>query len=118
MDIVNILTALISFCIAIIGWFIKDHITSVKADVKKTRSELASIKQDIIWLTNKSDENKKLFIDSVKEHQKIYAKFETKLEDIEDSSYSLLDKIKQHEKHLENYGQVIRLLATKNNKNS
>ena len=113
MDIVGILTGLLTGAIAIIGYFIKKHIESVEKDVKSLSSQVSGLKQDTIWLTNNISELKDMQAHNTKEQIMMLGKLGAKTDEIKSHINQVQDRVNSHEKHLENYGQVIRLLANK-----
>lgn len=99
--------------LGVIGYFMKRHMETVESDVKKLRSEVVALKQDSIWIVNAMKELRASSSRQSQEVQAVIIKLQAKLDEVKDSTSHLEDKIKTNEKHLENYGQVIRMLTSK-----
>jgi len=113
VDIITILTSLLTLAIAIIAYFAKSLIEDVKKDVKLLRSEVTAMKQDSIWITNTVGELKDMQAYNTKEQRAILSKLAQKIDLIKDNEAHIEGRLNAQDKHLENYGQVIRVLVSK-----
>lgn len=114
MLITSALISILTVTIAIIGWFLKRHIEDVEKSIRELKVGLAIVKQDIIWIKNNvediksiANENSIYFSDNVN-------KINAKLEGIKDHGQDMSNQLNEHEKHLENYGKIIRVMSRKN----
>lgn len=108
MTLLSILTACLSLLIAVVGYFIKRHIERTEAKIDKMRNELTAARQDIIWISNSVKEVREITSDSSASQVSNSQKLINKLNQISQETYENKVKLLEHERHLSNYGKVIR----------
>lgn len=108
MEWISALTAVLALLISITGYFIKKHIETVEQDIKRINTNIGITKQDIIALTNQISNLKQYQIETRQGQKELSSKLEARIDEVIDVSFDLKSKIKDHERHLENYGNVIR----------
>ena len=113
MELIGALLSVLTACLGIIGWFVKKYMESMEKDVRQLRVDFSALKQDTLWLIKSNKEIQSSSVHNTKGIQTSIGAMSAKIDTIKSNSDHIDDKLKSHEKHLENYGQVIRVLINK-----
>ena len=113
----GVFTAIVSCLVGIVAYFADKWLSHVDDSIKEVRSDVGNVSLDIKSLNREINVLKESYIDQALDLKKQLTKIDAKLENQADKIDVVRIRMDQADKHLENYGKVIKIIVDKVRKN-
>ena len=109
----GVFAAIISSLVGIVAYFADKWLSHVDDSIKEVRSDVGNVSLDIKSLNREINVLKESYIDQALDLKKQLTKIDAKLEHQADKIDVVTIRMDQADRHLENYGKVIKIVVDK-----